>query len=211
MLFFNNCQLFFVVEQKNQFASINTLEPLIHNLILRYLVMPRLGEGTAEAYPERNNNRTGALLRVALVLCALFVVKNILFTVSPLRPSLGKLPLDQSLKQKLMKVENTLLLLSYNFFDIFSVSLFIQDYRNEEITILKNSGLSQDAINAFVPPTASERMSEKITMAKEYMQLKEDVANLKEEVKMLKDKLGIVDGTNHNITATSKSVANHAV
>ena len=43
--------------------------------------MPRLGEGTADAYPDRNN-KSGFLLRVALIVFTLLMVKNILFTVS---------------------------------------------------------------------------------------------------------------------------------
>ena len=75
-----------------------------------------------------------------------------------------------------------------------------QDYRNEATTILKNSGLSQDAINTFVPPTVAERITERQSMEQEYSQLKEDVATLKEEVKVLKEKLGIVDDKNTSST-----------
>lgn len=64
--------------------------------------------------------------------------------------------------------------------------------------MLRKSGLTQEIIDAYVPPTSRERMSERNNIINEYEQLKIDVAILKEEMKFMKEKLGIVNDKKEN-------------
>lgn len=68
-----------------------------------------------------------------------------------------------------------------------------KDYRSEEIDVLRKSGLSQEKIDAYVPPSTTERIAERKKTISEYEQLKQDVATLKEEMKMMKEKVGLVE------------------
>mmetsp|Transcript_4567 Transcript_4567/g.5946 ORF Transcript_4567/g.5946 Transcript_4567/m.5946 type:complete len:133 (+) Transcript_4567:134-532(+) len=80
------------------------------------------------------------------------------------------------------------------FFMIFIIrNMFLKDYRSEEINVLRKSGMTQDQIYQYVPPTTDERVVESRKKLSEYEQLKMDVKILKDEVKMLKDKLGITN------------------
>jgi uncharacterized protein YnzC (UPF0291/DUF896 family) len=63
----------------------------------------------------------------------------------------------------------------------------LQDYRSEEVGILKASGQTEEQIESyFVPKTASERRKQKLSQAEEFEQMKTDVAFLLEEVKQLR-------------------------
>ena len=70
-----------------------------------------------------------------------------------------------------------------------------QDYRSEEVDLLKASGQTDDQIDAwFVPRTASERRKKQIGAAKEradeWSQMKKDLDFLKGEVKLLRGAVG---------------------
>lgn len=68
-----------------------------------------------------------------------------------------------------------------------------KDYRNEEINVLRKSGLSQGIIDSYVPPTQRERIEGRVNMINEYEQLKQDVATLKREMKIIKEKMGLLN------------------
>ena len=57
--------------------------------------------------------------------------------------------------------------------------------------MLRKSGLSQDIIDEYVPPTSRERISEREKLISEYEQLKKDVASLKEDMERVKGILSI--------------------
>lgn len=118
--------------------------------------MPRLGEGTADAYPERNNNNAAKFFRMGCILFMIFFLRNLL----------------------------------------------LRDYRGEEIDVLRKSGLSQEKIEEYVPPTTTERISKNKKKLSEYEQLKEDMATLKEEMKMIKEKLGLMVDENDKPAAS---------
>lgn len=77
----------------------------------------------------------------------------------------------------------------------FCRNLVFKDYRTDEISLLKASGLTEDEIGQYVPKTSAEKMKlrrQDITKyTSEYAQLMMDVATLKEQVKVLNDKMGI--------------------
>ena len=63
---------------------------------------------------------------------------------------------------------------------------------------MRKSGLTQEIIDAYVPPTSRERISERNNIINEYEQLKIDVAILKEEMKFMKEKIGIANEMKDN-------------
>mmetsp|Transcript_3822 Transcript_3822/g.5517 ORF Transcript_3822/g.5517 Transcript_3822/m.5517 type:complete len:162 (-) Transcript_3822:419-904(-) len=111
--------------------------------------MPRLGESTVDAYPERNY-KNALWLRTALAFFSLVLLHNI----------------------------------------------FTKDYRNEGIDVLRNSGLSQEEINAIIPQTLSERITEREEKKDEFEQMKDDIKVLQEEMSALKVSLGISGSSN---------------
>ena len=73
-------------------------------------------------------------------------------------------------------------------------NMCFKDYRNEEINILRNSGLTQEQINTYVgQPNYDEIINEKKKKVNEYDQLKLDVQRLKKEMGIIKSKLGYSD------------------
>jgi hypothetical protein len=55
--------------------------------------------------------------------------------------------------------------------------------------MLRNHGFSQTDIDAYIPQTINEKVSEKNSAMKEYEQLKEDVATLKKDMDRIKEKI----------------------
>jgi hypothetical protein len=73
-------------------------------------------------------------------------------------------------------------------------NICFKDYRNDEINILRQSGLTQDEINNYVgQPNHEEIINEKKKKLNEYDQLKLDVKRLKHEMGIIKSKLGYSD------------------
>lgn len=67
-----------------------------------------------------------------------------------------------------------------------SLLIAAQDYRSEEVDILKSLGQSEDQIEAFVPKTATERRQKQKESLSEFAQMKQDIKMLKVEVAKLR-------------------------
>ena len=65
-------------------------------------------------------------------------------------------------------------------------NLAFRDYRREEISELKNSGLSQEEIERFVPTTAAERRKYVADKNNDLDRMKKDIAFLLQEVHELR-------------------------
>ena len=65
-----------------------------------------------------------------------------------------------------------------------------QDYRSEEIGILKGFGQTEDQIEALVPKTATERRQKQMDSVNDFEQMKVDIKMLKDEVTKLRAIVG---------------------
>ena len=73
-----------------------------------------------------------------------------------------------------------------------------QDYRSEEVGILKSLGQSEDQIEAFVPKTAAERRQKQQESLSEFARMKQDIEILKTEVAKLRGTPWKDDGVDKN-------------
>ena len=84
-----------------------------------------------------------------------------------------------------------------------------QDYRSEEVSLLKATGRTDLEIDGIVPSTPYERRKraeeEAKNQADEFLQMKKDIEVLKEEVKLLRGMLGAVKGKVQNESASEEA------
>ena len=64
-------------------------------------------------------------------------------------------------------------------------NMFFRDYRSDEISLLRDGGLSTEEIERLVPETVKERRQKANDQKEEFLQMKEDVDSLKKQVKAL--------------------------